>query len=221
MKLFLEAMIKFTLGLALVFALVFLPAGTFEYFQGKLLICVMFVPMFFVGIVMMVKNPQLLKMRLDIKEKQREQKAVVCGSSIMFIFGFIVSGINFRKNIYMLPLWVSCLFSVLFLFGYFLFAVVLIQNKYLSRTIKVQDGQNLIDKGLYSVVRHPMYSATLIMFMSVPVILGSVYSILIFLAYPFLIAVRINNEEKVLEKELSGYTEYKSRVEYRLIPYIW
>lgn len=170
---------------------------------------------------MMVKNPQLLKTRLNMKEKYREQKVVVSGSSIMFILGFVVSGINFRKNIYMLPLWVSCLFSVLFLFGYFLFAVVLIQNKYLSRTIKVQDGQKLIDKGLYSVVRHPMYSATLIMFMSVPVILGSVYSILIFLAYPFLIAVRINNEEKVLEKELSGYTEYKSRVEYRLIPYIW
>ena len=220
-KLFIGAIAKFLLGILLVGALIFLPAGTFQYFNGWLFLGVLFIPMFLAGIVMMFKNPALLKSRLDAKEKQREQSLVVKLSGLMFLCGFVVAGLGVRFNWYTLPKPLVITATLLFLAAYLLYAEVLRENAYLSRTIEVQENQKVIDTGLYSIVRHPMYSATLLLFLSMPLILGSVYSFIIFLAYPFIIIKRIKHEEEFLEKELKGYSDYKQRVKYRLIPFIW
>ncbi|MBO5869387.1 MAG: isoprenylcysteine carboxylmethyltransferase family protein [Clostridia bacterium] len=220
-KLFLSAITKFLLGVILVGLLIFLPAGTFCYINGWILISVLFVPMFLAGIVMMFKNPNLLKSRLDAKEKQKEQITVVKLSGLMFVSGFVVAGLGHRFGWYSLPMPVVYTASALFLVAYILYAEILRENTYLSRTIQVQDNQKVIDTGLYGIVRHPMYSATLLLFLSIPLILGSLYAFVIFLSYPLIIAKRIKSEEAFLEKELNGYTEYKQKVKYRLIPFVW
>lgn len=220
-KLFAGALAKYLLGIVLVGLLIFLPAGSLTFWGGWLLMGILFVPMFFAGIVMMLKNPALLESRLNTKETQREQSTVVKLSGLMFLAGFVVAGLGFRFHWYMLPMGVSIGAAVLFLFAYILYAEVLRENTYLSRTITVQQGQTVIDTGLYGIVRHPMYSVTLLLFLSMPIVLGSVYAFLIFLVYPFIIAKRIRHEEELLEKELSGYREYKQKVKFRLIPFIW
>ncbi len=221
LKLFIHAITKFILGFVLIGLLIFLPAGTFSFFNGWLFMAILFVPMFFAGIVMLFKNPDLLKSRLDAKEKQREQSVVIKLSGLMFLAGFIVAGLNFRFDWLMLPKGVSIGASAVFLVAYILYAEVLRENTYLSRTIEVKENQKVIDTGLYGIVRHPMYGVTLLLFLSMPLVLGSVYSFLVFLAYPFIIAKRIKGEEEFLEKELDGYSEYKQKVRYRLIPFIW
>lgn len=221
LKLFIQAITKFTLGFVLIGLLIFLPAGTFSFFNGWLFMVILFVPMFFAGIVMLFKNPDLLKSRLDAKEKQREQSVVIKLSGLMFLAGFIVAGLNYRFDWLMLPKGVSIGASAVFLVAYILYAEVLRENTYLSRTIEVKENQKVIDTGLYGIVRHPMYSVTLLLFLSMPLVLGSIYSFLVFLAYPFIIAKRIKGEEEFLEKELDGYSEYKQKVRYRLIPFIW
>ncbi len=221
LKLFISAITKFILGVALVGLLIFLPAGSLSFFGGWLLMGILFIPMFFAGIVMMFKNPALLKSRLNAKEKRQEQNLVVKLSGLMFVAGFVVAGLGFRFGWYTLPKGISIAAVVVFLVAYILYAEVLRENTYLSRTIEVQENQKVIDTGLYGIVRHPMYSVTLLLFLSMPLVLGSVYSFLIFLAYPFIIAKRIKDEEKFLEKELDGYREYKQKVKYRLIPFIW
>lgn len=220
-KLFMSAILKFVLGLVLVGILIFLPAGTLHFWNGWLFVIILFVPMFFAGIVMMLKNPELLKKRLNAKEKLKDQDIVIKLSGLMFLAGFIVAGLNFRFNWHILPKTVSIVASVLFLIAYILYAEVLRENTYLSRTIEVQENQKVVDTGLYGIVRHPMYSVTLLLFLTIPLILGSVISFVIFLAYPFIIAKRIKGEEMLLEKELDGYIEYKNKVKYRLIPFIW
>lgn len=221
MKLFLSAITKFLLGIALVGALIFLPAGTFSYFNGWLLMGILFVPMFLAGIVMLFRNPDLLKSRLIANEKQRGQSLVVKLSGLMFLSVFIVAGLGVRFQWYVLPIGVTFGAAAVFLIAYILYAEVLRENTYLSRTIEVQENQKVIDSGLYGIVRHPMYSTTLLLFLSMPIVLGSVYAFLIFLVYPFIIAKRIKHEEKFLEEELAGYREYKLKVKYRLIPLIW
>ena len=221
MKLFMQAIAKFFLGVILVGALVFVPAGTLSFFNGWLFMAVLFIPMFGAGIVMMFKNPEILKKRLDSKEKRGEQALVVKLSGLMFLAGFVVAGLNFRFGWYMVPRGVVLGAAAVFLIAYLLYAEVLRENTYLSRTIEVQEGQKVIDTGLYGIVRHPMYSATLLLFLAMPLILGSVYAFVIFLAYPFIIAARIRDEEELLEEELSGYREYKEKVRYRMIPFVW
>lgn len=220
-NLFIQAIAKFLLGFVLVGLLVFLPAGTLSFFNGWLFMGILFVPMFFAGIVMMIKNPDLLSKRLNAKEKEREQSLVVKLSGLMFLAGFIVAGLDFRFGWLPLPRDVAIGAAVVFLVAYALYAEVLRENTYLSRTIEVQEGQKVIDTGLYAIVRHPMYAVTLLLFLSMPLVLGSVISFVIFLAYPFIIAKRIRNEEELLEKELAGYSEYKEKVKYRLIPFVW
>ncbi|MBQ1195257.1 MAG: isoprenylcysteine carboxylmethyltransferase family protein [Clostridia bacterium] len=220
-KLFISAITKFLLGVLLVGLLLFLPAGTFSWLGGWMLMAILFIPMFCAGIVMMIKNPGLLASRLDAKEKRSKQSAVVKLSGLMFLCGFIVAGLGVRFGWYMLPMPVCIVGAVLFIIAYMLYAEVLRENTYLSRTIEVQEGQKVIDTGLYGIVRHPMYSATLLLFLSMPIVLGSVWSFLIFLVYPFIIAARLKDEEKFLEEELEGYREYKKKVRYRLIPFIW
>ena len=220
-KLFLSAIFKFLLGIILVGLLIFLPAGTLAFFGGWLLMGILFIPMLLAGIVMMIKDPRLLASRLDAKEKQREQSLVVKLSGLMFIVGFVLAGLGQRFGWYALPRGVSIGAAVAFLLSYVMYAEVLRENTYLSRTVKVEEGQKVVDTGLYGVVRHPMYSATLILFLSMPLVLGSVYSFAVFCAYPFIIAARIRGEEKLLEAELEGYKEYKQKVKYRLVPFIW
>ena len=220
-KLFFSAIIKFLLGVVLVGALIFLPAGTLNYFNGWLLMGLLFIPMFFAGIVMMIKDPNLLSSRLDAKEKLKDQDIVIKLSGLMFLAGFILAGLGVRFNWYALPIGVSIGGAVAFIIAYILYAEVLRENAYLSRTIKVQENQKVVDTGLYGIVRHPMYSATLLLFIAMPIVLGSLYSFIVFLAYPFIIAKRIRSEEAFLEKELDGYKEYKTKVKYRLIPFIW
>ncbi|MBR5262983.1 MAG: isoprenylcysteine carboxylmethyltransferase family protein [Clostridia bacterium] len=220
-KLFVQAIAKFLLGVVLVGALIFLPAGTTAFFGGWLLMGILFVPMFLAGIVMMLKNPDLLKKRLNAKEKESEQSLVVKLSGLMFLTGFILAGLDFRFGWLPLPKGVSIGAAVVFVIAYALYAEVLRENTYLSRTIEVQEGQKVIDTGLYGIVRHPMYAVTLLLFMSMPLVLGSAISFVVFLAYPFIIAKRLKNEEDLLEKELDGYAEYKKKVKYRLIPFIW
>jgi protein-S-isoprenylcysteine O-methyltransferase Ste14 len=220
-KLFIQAITKFVLGVVLVGLLIFLPAGTFLFPNGWIFMGILFVPMFLAGIVMMFKNPELLRKRLNAKEKQKEQSLVVKLSGLMFFVGFIVAGLGFRFEWYILPKGVIIGATVIFLVAYILYAEVLRENTFLSRTIEVQENQKVVDTGLYGMVRHPMYSITLLLFLSMPLVLGSIYSFLIFLAYPFIIAKRIKNEEEFLEKELVGYQEYKHKVKYRLIPFIW
>ena len=220
-NLFLEAIAKFLLGVVLVGLLIFLPAGTLRYFGGWLLMVILFVPMFCAGLVMLAKNPQLLKSRLTAKETQREQNLVVKLSGLMFLVGFVVAGLDFRFSWLSLPSWVNWVAAGLFLIAYLLYAEVLRENTYLSRTIEVQENQTVVDTGLYGIVRHPMYSATLLLFLSMPLVLGSVFSFLCFLCYPAIIIKRLKNEEIFLEAELPGYKEYKEKVKYRLIPGIW
>lgn len=220
-KLFVQAILKFTLGAVLVGGLIFLPAGTFAFPGGWLLMGILFVPMFFAGIVMMWKNPALLKSRLNAKEKQGEQQLVVKLSGLMFLLGFILAGLDFRFGWLPLPEAVSFGGAAAFLIAYLLYAEVLRENTYLSRTIEVQENQKVIDTGLYGIVRHPMYSATVLLFLAMPLVLGSLISFVIFLAYPFIIAKRIRHEEEFLERELPGYREYKGKVKYRLIPFVW
>ena len=220
-KLFLGAIIKYLLGLVLVGALLLIPAGSLDYWNAWLFIGLLFIPMFIAGIILMIKNPELLKRRLYAKEKEDKQKAVILLSGIMFLAGFIVAGLNFRYKWIEVPNIVIIISSIVFIISYILYAEVLRENTYLSRTIKVEENQKVIDTGLYSVVRHPMYIITILLFLSITLILGSVISFLIFLVYPLIIGIRIKNEEEVLEKELQGYTEYKKKVKYRLIPLIW
>lgn len=221
LRLFFSAIAKFTLGVLLVGLLVFLPAGTFNFPNGIVFMVALFVPMFFAGIIMMIKNPELLKRRLNAREKRKTQDALVKMSGLMFVLGFVVAGLDFRFNFSRLPKVVWFIGVVLFLLAYMLYAVVLYQNTYLSRTIEVTGEHKLIDKGLYSIVRHPMYSATILLFLSMPLILGSLCSLIVFLLYPVIIVKRIKDEELLLERELDGYKGYKKKVKYRLIPFIW
>lgn len=220
-KLFFEAFIKVLAGIILVGLLIFLPAGTIHFTNGWILMLLLFVPMFAAGIVMMIKKPELLKRRLNAKEQQKEQGIVVKISGIMFILGFVVAGLDFRFGWSDLPMYLTVFASVVFTAGYLLYAEVIRENEFLSRIIQVEENQKVIDTGLYGIIRHPMYSATLLMFVSMPLILGSLWSFLIFLAYPFVIAQRIKYEELLLEKELEGYKEYKKKVKYRMMPFIW
>lgn len=220
-KLFVQAITKYLLGVVLVALLIFLPAGSISFFNGWLFMGILFVPMLFAGIVMMFKNPELLKKRLNAKEEQKEQSLVVKLSGLMFIAGFVVAGLGYRFCWYILPKSVVLCAAVVFIVAYILYIEVLRENSYLSRTIEVQENQKVIDTGLYGIVRHPMYSVTLLMFLSMPLVLGSIYSFAIFLVYPFIIANRIKHEEEFLENELVGYREYKQKVKYRLIPFVW
>lgn len=220
-QLFVQAITKYLLGVVLVGTLIFLPAGTLSFFNGWLFMGILFIPMFFAGIVLMFKNPGLLKSRLDAKETQGEQSAVVKMSGLMFVAGFLTAGLGVRFHWYVLPRGIVIGAAAVFLAAYLLYAEVLRENTYLSRTIQVQENQKVIDTGLYGIVRHPMYSATLLLFLSMPIVLGSVYAFVIFMAYPFIIAKRIKGEEEFLEKELSGYREYKQKVGYRLVPFVW
>ena len=220
-RLFWRAMILFACGLLLVGLLLFLPAGSFAYWQGWLLIGILFVPMFAAGLVMMAKSPELLRRRLNAKEEQGEQKQVIAGSGLMFLASFILAGLNFRFGWLSLPRWLVWTAAVLFLLGYLLYAEVLRENVWLSRTVEVQEDQKVIDTGLYGVVRHPMYAVTVLLFLSMPLVLGSPLSFAVMLLYLPIIAKRIRNEEMVLEQGLAGYAEYKKRVKYRLIPGIW
>ena len=221
MKLRMEALIKFACGLLLVGLLVFLPAGTFCYTYGWLLMGLLFGPMLIAGLVMLHKSPAVLKKRLDAKEKQSAQKGVVAISGLMFIAGFVVAGLDYRFGWSAMPTWMVATASVLFLIAYALYAEVMRENAYLSRTIKVEEGQKVVDTGLYGIVRHPMYMATVLLFLMIPLILGSWYSLIVFAFYPVIIMVRLKDEEDLLTRELPGYEEYKQKVKYRLSPFVW
>ena len=220
-KLFSQAIVKFLGGLLIVGLLLFLPAGSFGYGQGWLLMGILFIPMFIAGLIMMKKSPDLLRKRLDAREEQSEQKTVLVLSGLMFLAAFIVAGLNFRFGWIVLPDWVPWAAAAVFLLAYALYAEVLRENVWLSRTVEVQENQKVIDTGLYGVVRHPMYMSTLLLFLAMPLVLGSVLSFAIMLAYIPIIAKRIRNEEKVLESGLEGYAEYKKRVRYKVIPFVW
>ena len=221
MKLFLNAFIKFCLGIVLVGVLVFLPAMTFNYLGGWLFMALLFTPMIIMGAVMLIKSPDLLKRRLEAKEEKGTERGVVALSGLVFLLGFLISSFDFRYGWSSVPLWLTIVSSVLFLVGYGIYAEVMRENAYLSRTVKVSENQTVITGGLYAVVRHPMYLATLLMFLPIPLILGSFFGLIPFAFYPFLIAVRILDEEKLLTEELLGYAEYKNKTKYRLIPFIW
>ena len=221
MKLLISSLTKFIFGIALVGALLFLPAWTFNYFGAWLFLGILFVPMLIMGIVMFIKSPALLEKRLASKEKESAQKGVVLVSALMFLGGFVLSALDFRFGWSRVPIWLSLAAAGLFLVGYAMYAEVMRENAYLSRTVEVQEGQKVISTGLYGVVRHPMYLATLLMFLPMPLVLGSLWGIIPFAIYPVAIIVRILNEEKVLSKGLEGYAEYTKKVKYRLIPFIW
>lgn len=220
-ELFISAITKFAAGVVLIGVLIFLPAGTIHFPGGWLLMGILFIPMFLAGLVMMAKNPRLLRSRLNAKEQQSEQSIVIKLSGLMFLCGFILAGLDFRFGWSNLPGLVNVLGALLFLIAYALYAEVLRENTWLSRTIEVQEGQTVVSTGLYGIVRHPMYAVTLLLFLSMPLVLGSVPAFVVFLAYPAIITRRIRNEEEVLERELPGYREYKQKVRWRLIPYIW
>ncbi|MEE0865715.1 MAG: isoprenylcysteine carboxylmethyltransferase family protein [Clostridia bacterium] len=220
-KLFIQAIIKYVFGVLIVGGLLFIPAKSFEYWNGWLFMGLLFIPMFIAGIILMIKNPELLRKRLNAKEQENEQKWVLLFSGLMFIAGFIVAGLNYRYKWVELPSAVIIISSILFIISYILYAEVLRENTYLSRTIEVQENQKVIDAGLYGIVRHPMYAVTILLFLTMPLILGSIVSFIMFLIYPIIIGKRIKNEERVLEKDLKGYTEYKKKVKYKLIPFIW
>ena len=221
MKLLTEALTKFTCGLLLVGLLIFWPAGTLCYGNGWLFVGLLFVPMLIAGFVMLAKSPDFLKKRLDAKEKQGTQKGVLAFSGLMFIGGFVLAGLDFRFGWSEMPRWVVIAASVLFLISYALYAEVMRENAYLSRTVKVEEGQTVVDTGLYGIVRHPMYAVTILLFLMIPLILGSWYALIAFAFYPAIIIVRLKDEEALLTKELSGYAEYKQKVKYRIIPFIW
>lgn len=220
-KLLIQALVKFFAGVVLLGLLLFLPAGSLSYWQGWLLMGILFVPMSCAGLVMMAKNPDLLRKRLNAREEEREQKLVVSLSGLIFIAVFLVAGLNWRWRWILLPDWAVWVAAALFLACYLLYAEVLRENTYLSRTIEVQENQKVIDTGLYGIVRHPMYSATTLLFLTMPLVLASPISFAIMLLYIPLIVIRIRNEEKVLEEGLPGYKEYKTRVKYRILPFIW
>ena len=221
MKLFFNALEKYVMGMLFVALLVFWPAGSLQFWNGWLFMGILFIPMFFLGVVLLWKAPELLKKRLNAKEKMSDQQGVVAVSGLMFLAGFIVAGLDYRFGWSVMPKWVVIAATVVFLISYGLYGEVMRENEYLSRTIEVQVGQKVIDTGLYGIVRHPMYMVTMWLFLSIPLILGSWYALILFVAYPAVIAVRIRGEEKLLEAELAGYKEYKKKVKYRMIPFIW
>lgn len=221
MKLLMNGLIKFTCGLLMVGLLIFLPAGTLCYAKGWLLMGLLFTPMLIAGLVMFFKSPDFLAKRLDAKEKQATQKGVLAFSGLMFIGGFVVAGLDFRFGWSKMPVAVTVVASVLFLFSYALYAEVMRENAYLSRTIRVEEGQKVVDTGLYGIVRHPMYMATILLFLMMPMVLGSWYGLMVFAFYPAIIIVRLKDEEELLTRELPGYGEYKQKVKYRILPFIW
>ena len=220
-KLLIQAVGKYLSGVLLLSVLLFIPAGTLYYWNAWLLIGILFIPMFIAGIVLMVKNPELLRKRLNSKEKETEQKSVIIFGGIMFVCGFVVAGLDYRYQWLVLPKGLVIVATGIFLFAYLIYAEVLRENTYLSRTIEIQENQKVIDTGLYGIVRHPMYTSTILLFLSMPLVLGSLFSFITFLIYPVIMVKRIKNEEQVLVKGLEGYSQYKKRVEYRLIPFIW
>ncbi len=221
MKLLFSAIIKFLIGLIFVGALLFIPAGTIHYFNAWLFIILLFVPILILGVILFVKSPDLLKKRLNAKEKESTQKSVVGVSAILFLAGFIVAGLDYRFSLSNVPKWLIIVASCILLISYSLYCEVMRENAYLSRTVEVQENQKIIDTGLYKIVRHPMYAVTIWLFLSIPLILGSWYSLICFAPYIPIIIVRIINEEKFLENNLEGYIDYKKRTKYRLIPFIW
>lgn len=220
-ELFFQAITKFILGILITGLLLFVPANTINYWNGWLFMGLLFIPMFIVGIIMMIKSPELLRKRLNVKENEKEQQQVVLFSGLMFLIGFIIAGLNYRYGWTIIPNHIVSVSSIIFIISYIMYAEVLRENAYLSRTIEVEENQKVIDTRMYGIVRHPMYAATILMFLSIPLILGSVISFVIFLVYPFMINKRIKNEEKMLEKELVGYSDYKKKVKYKIIPFIW
>ena len=220
-KLFFQALFKYLLGVAIIGLLIFLPAGTINFINGWIFMGVLFVPMLFAGIIMMIKNPTLLKSRLEAKEKEKSQNIIIKLSGLMFIVGFIIAGLDYRYKWVELPQWITYVSSIVLLLSYLMWAEVLRENTFLSRTIKVTETQKVVDTGIYGIIRHPMYTATIFLVLSMPMILGSLISLFIFLLYPIIIVCRILNEEKYLAKNLEGYTEYMKKVKYRLIPFIW
>lgn len=220
-KLFFQAIIKYVLGVLIIGAVLFAPANSFEYWNGWLFMGLLFIPMFIAGIILMIKNPELLRKRLNAREKENEQKWVLLFSGLMFLSGFIIAGLNYRYKWIEIPNAVTIISSILFIIAYILYAEVLRENTYLSRTIEVQENQKVIDTGLYGIVRHPMYAVTIVLFLTMPLILGSIISFIIFLIYPIIIAKRIKNEETVLERDLKGYAEYKKKVKFKVIPFVW
>lgn len=220
-ELAIRGVIRFTAGIVIVAAMLFWPAGSWDYWNAWLLMGVLFIPILILGIVMLIHSPALLRKRLEGKEKEKEQRWVVALSGVMFVASFVVAGFNFRFAWTTLPEWVTWVGVAIFSLSYILYAEVMRENAYLSRTIEIQQGQQVIDTGLYGIVRHPMYLATILMFLSMPLILGSIISFAIMLVYIPIIAIRIKNEEQVLEKGLRGYTQYKLRVKYKIIPFVW
>ncbi|AMD18118.1 isoprenylcysteine carboxyl methyltransferase [Methanobrevibacter sp. YE315] len=220
-ELFFQAISKFFLGLIIIILLLFIPAGTLNYPNGWLFIALLFIPMFIAGIIMFIKSPALLKRRLNAKEEENEQKIVILISGAIFLFAFIVAGLNFRFGWIKLPQTIIMIASIIFLLSYIMYGEVLRENMYLSRTVEVTENQKVIDSGLYGLVRHPMYTSTIFLFLSMPLVLDSLFSFIIMLTYPIIIFFRIRNEEKVLENELEGYSEYKEKVKYKIIPFIW
>ena len=221
LKLFIQALAKYVVGLSIVMALLFIPAGTLSYWQAWLFIGILFIPMLIVGIVLISHNPELLRKRLDAKEKEGEQKSVVAMSSLLFLAMFVIAGLNYRLGWWILPEWLVITGAILFLLGYAMYAEVMRENVWLSRTVEVQNNQQVVNTGLYGIVRHPMYSATLILFLTMPLVLASPWSFVIMLLYVPVVVKRIHNEEMVLKQELGGYKEYIQRIRYRLIPFIW
>jgi len=220
-KLFIQAIGKFFSGIFMLSLLLLLPAGTVFYWNAWLLIGILFIPMFIVGIILMFSNPELLRKRLKVKEKETEQKSVIISGGLMFICGFIVAGLDYRYQWSVLPKWLVIVATVIFFAGYLMYAEVLRENRYLSRTVEIQESQKVIDTGLYAIVRHPMYTSTILLFLSLPLVLGSLSSFVIFLMYPLIVIKRIKNEEEVLEKGLAGYSDYKKRIKYKVIPFVW
>lgn len=220
-KLFTQALAKFVIGLIIVCLLLFIPAGSLNYLNGWLFIALLFIPMFIAGIIMFIKTPDLLKIRLNAKEDENEQKIVILISGIIFLLAFVLAGLNFRFGWFKLPKLIVIIASIVFILSYIMYAEVLRENSYLSRTVEVSENQKVIDTGLYGIVRHPMYTSTIFLFLSAPLILNSIISFIIMLIYPAILISRIKNEEKVLEKELDGYEEYERKVKYKIIPFIW
>ena len=220
-KLFTQALAKFVIGLIIVCLLLFIPAGSLNYLNGWLFIALLFMPMFIAGIIMFIKTPDLLKRRLNAKEEENEQKIVILISGIIFLLAFVLAGLNFRFGWFKLPKLIVIIASIVFILSYIMYAEVLRENSYLSRTVEVSENQKVIDTGLYGIVRHPMYTSTIFLFLSAPLILNSIISFIIMLIYPVILISRIRNEEKVLEKELDGYEEYERKVKYKIIPFIW
>lgn len=220
-KLLIQAITRFILGLIVIALLLFVSSGTLNYWNAWLFMGILFIPMFIAGIVLMIQNPGLLRKRLNAAEKEPEQKRVIILGGAMFLCGFIIAGLDYRFGWLYLPKLVSIIAAIIFLLAYMLYAEVLRENTYLSRTVEIQDHQKVIDTGLYGIIRHPMYSATIFRFLTIPLVLGSLFSFFVFLIYPILITKRIKNEEHVLEEGLEGYSDYKKRIKYRLIPFVW